>query len=692
MIPGWLPVVIWLLPLAAALLTGRVSWSRASVAHGIGVGFLVVATALAAWMGVNVVRDGGAFQGPHADWLDLGSFTLGVGIYVDPMGAIMAVIVCALATLVLLFNAWYMHDDGKAARFPWQFCFFVFAMLGVVLSDNLFLSFCCWELVGLGSYLLIGFWFDKPAASDDPDYQANKNPAARGVLEKELSPAHAQLKAFVMNRVGDAGFLIGIGALLAIMVGSGQHGSVFDFTRLASFATNAPATTFLGLSGARLITLAAVGIFCGAIGKSAQFPLHTWLPDAMQGPTTASSIIHAATMVAAGVFLVARCYPLFPADALAVVGWVGGITCVLAASIACVQWDLKAVLAYSTVSQLGLMFVGLGAGEQNGGRAAGIAHLFTHAMFKCLLFLCAGAVIHAMHGVQDLHRMGGLRKKMPVTAWCSLFAVLAIVGAPTFSAFYSKDAILAAAIANAEAHGGAAFGPLLLAATGSLLTSFYMLRWWLRVFGGDARDEHLPDHAHDPSGAAKYVLIALAPLTLALPWTAGDWLDRSLRSPLHALHGEALHEAHGKALVIASGLLLAGAAVALFVYWWAPRKQRDLAGAMAHRLRPLHTGASELWGIDRLWNTIFANGLGRWLANRCARADLGSPSRLRALDSATDKRAAEWTSLDGAVDAIGRLCGDLGRAGGALHGGRLSVYLAFTAIVGTAGLLWSVLR
>src|SRR5262245_49561701 len=264
--PSWLPIAIWAIPLLIAVFTALVPWTGAALAHRFAAAAMGVATALSGWMAAVSLRSGEAFSGPHATWLDLGSFTLGVGVYVDPMGALMALIVCLLATLVLVFNAWYMHEDRLAARFPWQFCFFVFAMLGVVLSDNLFLSFCCWELVGLGSYLLIGFWFDKPAASADPEYQANKNPNARGVIEKELSPAHAQLKAFVMNRVGDAGFLIGIGALLAIMVAAGQHGSVLDFSRLLSVATTAPSTTFLGVSGNALLVLAALGIFCGAIG------------------------------------------------------------------------------------------------------------------------------------------------------------------------------------------------------------------------------------------------------------------------------------------------------------------------------------------------------------------------------------------------------------------------------------------
>ena len=688
----WLPIAIWAIPLLVAVLTALVPWGAAALAHRFAAAAMAVATGLAGWMAVLSLRSGEAFSGPHATWLDAGSFTLGVGVYVDPMGAVMALIVCLLATLVLVFNAWYMHEDRLAARFPWQFCFFVFAMLGVVLSDNLFLSFCCWELVGLGSYLLIGFWFDKPAASEDPEYQANKGKRARGVLEHQLSPAHAQLKAFVMNRVGDAGFLIGIGALLWLSLSSGRNGDVLGFAQLLQLHADERAGTFLGTSGNQLMVLAALGIFCGAVGKSAQFPLHPWLPDAMQGPTTASSIIHAATMVAAGVFLVARCYPLFPPEALAVVGWTGGITCLIAAAIACVQWDLKAVLAYSTVSQLGLMFVGLGAGESAGGRAAGISHLFTHAFFKCLLFLCAGAVIHAAAGCQDLHRMGGLRRKMPVTAWCSLAAVLAIVGAPLFSGFFSKDAVLGAAVAHADEHGGAALGPLVLAAAGSLLTAAYMLRWWLRIFAGGERDHDLLHHAHDPAPAAKLVLLAFAPFTLSLPWTLGSWLDTALSLP----QSEELHHAHSTAMLLAASLLAGGAAFAIVVYWWAPRNGRDLASPLAKALRPLHTFCSELWFFDKLWDLVFTRGLGRGLAAITARLDLGSQQRLRDLESDAASSAAGGasgaTSLDGMIDGIGRTCGSLGRAGSLLHGGRVGAYLAVASILGAAGLLWGLLR
>ncbi len=685
--PNWLPVLIVLLPLAAAILVVRCPWSRPGLAHGVAALALGADFVLALWMAVVVVPGGVGVQGPHVAWADLSAFVLGVGVYVDPMAAIMAVIVCLLGTLVLLFNAWYMHDDALATRFPWQFCLFVAAMLGVVLADNLFLAFVCWELVGLGSYLLIGFWYAKPAASEDPEYQRLKGAGARGVLEHRLSPAHAQLKAFVMNRVGDAGFLLGIGALLAAALASGRSApEPLTWTNLFALAQGGTLPgTFLGLSGQTLLVLAALGIFCGAVGKSAQFPLHPWLPDAMQGPTTASSIIHAATMVAAGVYLVARTYPLFPQEALAVVGWTGGITCLLAAAIACVQWDLKAVLAYSTVSQLGLMFVALGAGEAAGGRAAGIAHLFTHAFFKCLLFLGAGAVIHASGGCQDLQRLGGLRKKMPITAAACLAGVLAILGTPFFSGFYSKDGVLAAALAGA-AESGRSHGPLLLAAAGSLLTAAYMLRWWLRIFAGEARVPAVTGHAHDPAWTAKIALLLLVPFTLSLPWMWRSWLDGALAAP----HAEGLHAAHTQATQLALGLLLGGGGFALVVFWWLPRRGIDAATALAARLQALHNACAELFGIDRLWDLLFVRGLGAGLARVSARVDLGSPARLEGLE-APGGAPPELDSLDGVLDGLGQGCAQLGRGGAWFHAGRLSTYVAGAALLGAVLLLWGLL-
>ena len=540
MIPAWLTVTILLAPLGAAVLTAMIR--RASIAHGLAAAVMAGCTGLSIWL-ASLLEPSQTYVGPHATWLDLGGFTLGVGTYVDGIGAMMTIIVCLLATLVLVYNAWYMHGDKLSARFPWQFCFFVSAMLGIVLSDNLFMTFVSWELVGLGSYLLIGFWSAKPAVADDAEYQRNKGIRARGVLEDRLSPSHAQLKAFVMNRVGDAGFLIGIGALLAAGLAAGER-EPLTWDAMARFATGTMPGSFLGLTGPSLLTLAALGLFCGAVGKSAQFPLHTWLPDAMQGPTTASSIIHAATMVAAGVFLVARCYHLFTPDALLVVGIVGGLTCLLAATIACVQWDLKAVLAYSTVSQLGLMFVGLGAGSEANGLQAGTGHLFAHAMFKCLLFLCAGAVIHAAEGVQDMGRLGGLFKRMPVTAIASLLAVAAIIGTPFTTGFYSKDAVIGSALIHAQNIGGLAWAPFLLACLGSLLTAFYMVRWWARIFLGQQRNPTVAVHAHDPDWSASLVLIVLTVFTVWSPWTVVE-------------AGEAAATGHGHAMI--AGFSLIGA-------------------------------------------------------------------------------------------------------------------------------------
>ena len=672
MTAGTLSLVVLLLPLAASLLTACLRSPR--LAHGTAALVMLGATGLAAWLAVQVVGSGATVAGPHATWLDCGRFTLGVGTMVDPMAAIMAVIVSALGAAVLVFNAWYMHDDRQAARFPWQLCWFLAAMLGVVFADNLFLSFVCWELVGLGSYLLIGFWYDKPVVAADADYQAMKGKGARGVLEQRLNPAYAQCKAFVMNRVGDAGFLCGIGALVVLALQAGGSGDVLSFAALHALADGPQGIAAGGHAG--LWCVAALGLFAGACGKSAQFPLHPWLPDAMQGPTTASSLIHAATMVAAGVYLVARCYPLFPPEALTVVGWTGGITCLVAASIACVQWDLKAVLAYSTVSQLGLMFVGLGAGAAAGGQQAAMAHLYTHAFAKCLLFLCAGAVIHACHGCQDLGRLGGLRKQMPVTAFVSLAALLALLGMPLFSGFVSKDAVLAAALAGAEGRGLVAHGPFVLAALGSLLTAAYMLRWWLRLFTGTARDHDLVHHAHDPSPSAKGMLLVLAPLTLALPWTFGDWL--------HLPH----LQAHTTAMVVALTGLGLGALVAIAIYGGRRAANAEAGSGLARALAPLHRACSELWGVDRLWDLLFVRGLGGVFARGVARADLGSVERLAALEAAAPAAGGASASVDGGVDGLAHRCADVGRLGALAHQGRLGIYLALAVGIAAAWALW----
>jgi NADH-quinone oxidoreductase subunit L len=399
-------------------------------------------------------------------------------------------------------------------------------MLGLVLAESLLFVYIFWELVGLSSYLLIGFWFEKKSAAD------------------------ACKKAFIVNRIGDFGFLIGI---LVIYATCGVLGYDEVFRAIGD-----------GKLSGGLLTLAGIGVFCGAVGKSAQFPLHVWLPDAMEGPTPVSALIHAATMVAAGVYLVGRVYPIFTPDAFLVIAYIGLITLFLAATIALTQNDIKRVLAYSTTSQLGFMIMGLGVG----GYTAGLAHLTTHAAFKACLFLGSGSVIHAVHS-QDIREMGGLRKKMPITFWTFLIATLAIAGVPGFSGFYSKDMILGAALEfgmRQPRHLVIFFGALLTAG----MTAFYMFRMVIMTFFGKPKDHHKYDHAHESPPSMWVPLVILAILSFSFwfksPFQEKGWLQNLVQKPASvanlakapaaaehppapAPHGEAVKEAgsHGPA-------------------------------------------------------------------------------------------------------------------------------------------------
>jgi NADH-quinone oxidoreductase subunit L len=411
-------------------------------------------------------------------WLQVTDrFALNAGILVDNVTAVMLVVVTLVSSLVHLFSIGYMHGDPRYNRFFAFLSIFSFSMLGLVLSESLFFIYVFWELVGLSSYLLIGFWFEKKSASD-----ANK-------------------KAFITNRVGDFGFLAGIMILFAA-TGVVSYDEVFAGVQAGKISGN-------------LLTLAGVCVFCGAVGKSAQFPLHIWLPDAMEGPTPVSALIHAATMVAAGVYLVGRVYPIFTPDAFLVIAYIGLITLFIAASIAIAQDDIKKVLAYSTISQLGFMIMGLGVG----GYTAGLAHLLTHAGFKACLFLGSGSVIHAVHS-QDVKEMGGLYKKMPITFATFLIATMAIAGVPFFSGFYSKDMILGEALVFGMKHPQhiALFIVTLLTAG---ITAFYMFRIVIYTFFGHARDHHKYDHAHESPFTMAFPLIVLAGLSFSFwysPW------------------------------------------------------------------------------------------------------------------------------------------------------------------------------
>src|SRR6266550_4275386 len=387
------------------------------------------------------------------EWFVQGTINYVISFHLHNLGIAMMVVVTTVSLLVQFYSQGYMENSAGYARFFAYLSLFAFSMLMIVFAENFLVIFVGWELVGLSSYLLIGFWINKKA-----------KPA-----EDRLSPATAAIEAFIANRVGDVGFIIGIMILFA-------NTGTFDFGEL---------TTRVMHMDKGLLTLAMILVFCGAIGKSAQVPLHVWLPPAMEGPTPVSALIHAATMVAAGVYMVARTFPLFAAAdpaAFGVVAWIGGITAIFAATIALVQYDFKRVLAFSTISQLGYMFVGLGvAGELGPGPR--MFHLFTHAFFKALLFLGAGSVLHALHHamhreVQDVRLMGGLGPKMPITAITWLIATLSIGGFPFFAGFYSKDTI----IGLAYEHGNYGLWVITLLTAG--LTAFYMLRAYILAFGG----------------------------------------------------------------------------------------------------------------------------------------------------------------------------------------------------------------
>ncbi|HLN90494.1 MAG TPA: NADH-quinone oxidoreductase subunit L [Patescibacteria group bacterium] len=421
-------------------------------------------------------------------WLTVGDRALfNAGILIDNVTAVMLLVVTIVSTLVHLFSIGYMHGDPRYSRYFAYLSIFSFSMLGLVLAESFLFIYIFWELVGLSSYLLIGFWFEKKSASD------------------------AGKKAFIVNRVGDFGFLIGI---LIIYATCGVLGYDQVFLAIGE-----------GKLSGTLLTLAGIGVFCGAIGKSAQFPLHVWLPDAMEGPTPVSALIHAATMVAAGVYLVGRVYPMFTPDAFLFIACFGLITLFLTASIALAQNDIKKVLAYSTCSQLGYMIMGLGVG----GYTAGLAHLTTHAAFKACLFLGSGSVIHAVHS-QDIQEMGGLRKKMPITFVTFLIATLAISGVPGFSGFYSKDMILGAALE----FGMKSTNPLhMIFFIGALftagLTAFYMFRLVILTFFGAPKDHHKYDHAHESPPNMWVPLVILAGLSFSF-WYSG-WFGTLVQKP-----------------------------------------------------------------------------------------------------------------------------------------------------------------
>jgi len=500
---------------------------------------------------------------PYAfHWLTIGNLTLSMGFEVTALNAMMLTVVTFVATLVLLFSKGYMHGDKRYPVFYQYLNLFIFSMLGLVISPNLLQVYIFWELVGLCSFLLVGFWYFKPQA------------------------AAAAKKAFIVTRIGDVGLFIGI-ILLFVATGTFEYTGIFEAIEAKQFAID-------WISPEAFITLVAILIFIGAMGKSAQFPLHTWLPDAMEGPTPVSALIHAATMVAAGVYLVARSFPIFEAspDALTVVGIIGGITAIFAALIGLTQNDIKRVVAYSTVSQLGYMVMALGVSAYT----ASVFHLMTHAFFKALLFLAAGSIIHALHHEQDIRRMGGLWKKMPVTGWTFLIGALALSGIPPFAGFWSKDEILLGAY---ESGNMFLFG---LAVAAAFCTAFYIFRVFFMAFTGEFRGEQKYfDHAHESGPVMTIPLVLLAIMATVSGLFNAPFLGHAFE---HFLNNGGvvglIHEPSMFIMGLSTVIALLGIGLAYLMY----KSKTINPERVANALRPLYNLSLNKFYVDELYHYV----------------------------------------------------------------------------------------
>jgi NADH-quinone oxidoreductase subunit L len=587
-------LIVPLAPLAGALiagLAGRAIGRRG--AHGFTIAGMLVSTAAAAAVFVDVLN-GNTYDGPVYTWLVSGDIRFEIGFLIDRLSATMMLVVAFVSLMVHVYTIGYMAEDPGYQRFFSYISLFTFFMLMLVSANNFLQLFFGWEGVGLMSYLLIGFWYERPSAT------------------------YAQLKAFLVNRVGDFGFLLGI-ALIVMYFGSLDYATVFR---------NAPTlagNTIELLPGAvwSLMTVICLLLFVGAMGKSAQFPLHVWLPDSMEGPTPISALIHAATMVTAGIFMVARMSPLFELSetALSVVMVIGAVTAFFMALIAIVQNDIKRVVAYSTLSQLGYMTVALGASAY----AAGIFHLVTHAFFKALLFLGAGSVIIALHHQQDMRKMGGLRKYMPVTYWTLLIGAIASAGIPGFSGFFSKDAIIEAV--HLSRTPGAGFAYFCVLAT-VFVTALYTFRLVFMTFHGPERfhgevghgqGEHHPPHESPAVVTVPLVLLAIP--SIAAGWFIGPMLfggyfgNAIAVAPAHDVLAQMGQDFHGIVAMMTHALgtapfwlAVAGIAAAAWLYLLRP----DLPGLIKDKAGVLYTILERKYGFDEAYQWLFGDGAVRF--------------------------------------------------------------------------------
>ncbi len=567
--------LVWLIPLfplVGTLINAVFGRFIGHKAHWIAVP-AVLASFVTSCLVFGRVWHGETWTGDLFPWVVAGSFKAPVTAQVDQLTAVMLLAVTGVGFLIHLYSAGYMHDDDGYARFFTYMNLFVFSMVMLVLAGNFLLFYVFWEAVGLCSYLLIGFWYEKKSASD------------------------AGKKAFIVNRVGDFGFGLGV-MLIWVTFGTLQYGEVFAKAD-ASVSTN----TYLAI---------ALLLFMGACGKSAQLPLFTWLPDAMEGPTPVSALIHAATMVTAGVYMVARCHKLFEMAPLSleIVAWVGGLTALFAASIGLVQTDIKRVLAYSTISQLGYMFVGVGVGAY----AAGVFHLVTHAFFKALLFLGAGSVIHGLSGEQDLRKMGGLAPRMMTTTVTFLVGAFGLAGIPPLAGFFSKDEILGAVF---HGHRYLLWAMLLL---GAFMTAFYTFRLvFLAFFGGPRMPKEVAHHIHESPAVMTIPLIVLAVLTVVaglavgIPSSQGTAFAHFLAPVLPLEESEHSAGVAFSLLVLSALVAIAGVALAWMVYGRIPVRAASIGVAR----NPLHKILIDKYYVDEIYDALFVKPiyqLSLWLA------------------------------------------------------------------------------
>ena len=649
---SWAAANSWLIPLlpfAASLLILSLGRSRRTTAFALAILAQVAAVVFALAAFTSTLQTPGVRAVQNFTWFTFGDQVLRLGVVLDPLAAAMLVMITFVGLWIFVFSKGYMAGDKDFSRFFAYLSFFSAAMLGVVIANSLLLLFVCWELVGLASYLLIGFWIHKPSA------------------------AAAAKKAFITTRIGDLGFFLGLlwlyrssGTLLFYDNGKG----CLETAGLLAIGSSA---TFIALL-----------IFSGAVGKSGQFPLHVWLPDAMEGPTPVSALIHAATMVAAGVFLVARVYPIVSLGAidgvtpsLTVVVWVGVITALMAALIAIAQADIKRVLAYSTVSQLGLMMVSLGVG----GVAAGIMHLLAHGFFKALLFLGSGSVIHASHHEQDIRKMGGLRKLMPVTFATYAIGMMALSGVPLFFAgAWTKEEVL-----HATAHWPKSPVPYYLMLAGVVLTALYMTRQMIYVFYGGNRG---PAAAHESPGVMTRPLMVLALCTIGLSAVltpAWPWLHNYLLGEPAALDFNLLIQ---PMLFVSLALVAGGIGLGILIYRRAGQTD-PIERAQPALFRFLE---NKMW-IDELYaHTVIAlsktaalvsSWLDRFVWDGFVRAVGGIGALFGGLFAGVDERG-----INAGVDESVLGTRGLGRVIARFHSGQVQLYLGAVAVAVLALLLF----